>query len=325
MDVITFRPARSPAEWERAQAGLPGMTAFHRHGFLQAVAPALGCRFVPLLARWRGRPVGVAPLLVKRLGPACTVNWVPFPYLGPLVPPSLLSAALSALAREGRRRRALNHQQSFAHPVAAEAAPGFVSSVERTFVTALSGRTDEDLLSVMQRGRRQQILRAQAAGLQVCPAQRDDIRLLASWAGRIFTAQDLPPAYCLDAYERVYDALRGVPGTVFLSARAGGRTVAVDLSFVHGRTAFGWQAATAGGPEAELAKVLLSWHALVRARDAGAAEFDFVGAPTEGIADYKRRFGAAERRYTVLRRQATLHRKAQSALSWARALPGPRA
>jgi hypothetical protein len=61
---------------------------------------------------------------------------------------------------------------------------------------------------------------------------------------------------------------------------------------------------------------------LLWARDAGVAEFDLVGAPNEGIATYKSRFGAHERSYTVLLRQAPPHRAALSALTRSRAVIG---
>jgi hypothetical protein len=112
----------------------------------------------------------MAPLLVKRLGPFCTMNWAPFPYLGPLVPPALLPATLSALRREARRRRAVGHQQSFSYRITDAPLGGFGRATDRSFVIPLSNRSNEDLLAAMHKNRRQEIRRARRAGFEVGPA-----------------------------------------------------------------------------------------------------------------------------------------------------------
>jgi CelD/BcsL family acetyltransferase involved in cellulose biosynthesis len=308
-------PLTSRGEWEDACSAFPDATAFHRYDFLQSVAPSLRCRFVPLQVFFRGQSVGVAPLLVKRLGPFCTINWVPFPYVGPLVPPALIPATLSALTLEARRRRALNHQQSFSRAIADRPTEGFTSITDRTFVIPLSGRSDEDLMAAMQRGRRQQIHRAQRAGFEVCPAETEDLRLMDVWARQVYAAQGLRPDYRAGTYERLFGALRNASGSVFQVARLNGRTVAVDILFLTARRAFGWQAAVDPSHQSDHPQALLTWCALLWARDAGAIEFDLTGAPNEGIATYKRRFGALERHYPVLQRQAGLHGTALWVLS----------
>jgi hypothetical protein len=318
---IKLTPPTSRGEWQDTCESFVNATAFHRYDFLESVAAPLGCEFVPLLVFFRGRPVGVAPLLVKQLGPFCTINWVPFPYLGPLVPPELIPATLAALRLEARRRRALNHQQSFSQMMSDREADRFTTSVDRTFVVPLSGRPDEDLLAAMHAKRRGDIRRAQRFGLEVCPAETEDFVLMDIWNNQLYAARGLPAQYPPGTYERLFRALRNARGSLFSAARFSGRTVAVQIAFSTARCAFGWQVGVDPSYRSKYPEDLLIWHALQWARDAGAIEFDLVGAPSEGIAIYKRRFGALERRYTVLQTQARSHRIAVAASTHVGAAP----
>ena len=312
---VTLAPVKSRSDWDACCATFPGATAFHQYDFLETVAPLLSCSFVPLVVFSRGQSVGLAPLLVKKLGPFCTINWVPFPYLGPLAPPELLPGTLRALRQEARRRRALNHQQSFSAHVSDGGGGGFTAAADRTFVIPLGGRSDQDLLAAMNRYRRRDIGRAQRSGCAVGPAETGDFALMDVWAGQLYAAQGMPPMYPAGTYKRLFHVLRDAPGSVFSAARLGGQTVAVLIVLSTARSAFAWQGATDPSHRSEYAMDLLFWHAMVQAREAGAQEFDFVGAPNEGIALYKSRFGATERHYTVLQCQAKVHSIAMKARS----------
>ena len=319
-EEVLLAAASSAAEWDQACTAAPGATVFHSYEFLQSVAPPLQCRFVPLLVLHRGRPAGAAPLLIKRLGPFSTINWVPFPYLGPLVPEPLVPATLRALRAEARRRRALNHQQSFCRAIGESGADGFAARGECTFVVPLSGRSDEDLLAAMHNGHRWQIRRARRAGFEVRPAEPGDFRLMDTWLDQMYADRGMRNGYPPGTALRVFQGLTASSFSFSQAARVGERTVAVQLTLADSRQALGWQIAVDPEFRAERPQALLVWRALQHARDLAIAEFDMVGAPNEGIATYKRRFGARERSYTVLRRQAGVHRMAHSAagrLGWA--------
>jgi CelD/BcsL family acetyltransferase involved in cellulose biosynthesis len=311
---VTLAPLKSPGDWDAACATFPGATAFHQYDFLEAVAPALHCSFVPLVVFSAGEPAGLAPLLVKQLGPFCTINWVPFPHLGPLVPAELLPGTLRALRREARRRRALNHQQSFAGQVNELGPDGFTAATDRTFVIPVNGRSDDELLAAMHPSRRRDIGRAQRAGFEVGAAQVDDFALMDVWLGQLYAARGMPSMYPAGTLARLFRALKDAPGSVFSSARLGEQTVAVHVAFATARSGFGLQMAVDPAYRSKCPLDLLIWRALVGARDAGVAEYDLVGAPNQGIAVYKSRFGAVERRYTVLNRRARVHQLATRAL-----------
>jgi CelD/BcsL family acetyltransferase involved in cellulose biosynthesis len=312
---VSLEPLASQRDWDDACAALPGATAFHRYDFLELVAPSVRCRFVPLQVVVKGQIAGIAPLMVKRLGPACTINWVPFPYLGPLVPSALLPATLSALRREGRRRRAIAHQQSFPHLIADGLDSDFAATSARTFVISLSGRSDADLLSAMQKKRREELRRAERAGYEVRSAERQDFRQVDDWIGQMYATQGIRDTYRRGTCERVFAALGERPGSLFHAARLGGQTVGMAATLWAGQSAFGWQVAIDPAHRSRHPQAVLTWSALRSARDAGLAEFDLVGSPSEGIAAYKRRFGAVERHYTVLCAQAAVRRAALTMLA----------
>lgn len=72
-------------------------------------------------------------------------------------------------------------------------------------------------------------------------------------------------------------------------AHRGGTAEAGLLVLTDGRTAHYWLAGSTPGPS----MTVLLGHVLGQLRDEGVAYFDFVGANTPSIAEFKRRFGAA--------------------------------
>jgi CelD/BcsL family acetyltransferase involved in cellulose biosynthesis len=241
------------------------------------------------------------------------------------VPPALLPVTVSALRHEARRRRAIAQQQSFSFLMPGRPADGFASAPDRTFVISLRNRSDEDLLATMHRQRRQAIRRAERAGIEVGPARQQDFRHVDAWIWQAFAAQGLRgSSYRPGTCERVFAALGGTPGSVFHAARLGGRTVGMAAILATERRAFFWQVAIDPSHRSEHPQALLTWCALRWAREAGMAEFDMVGAPTEGIATYKHRFGAVERHYTVLSTQLAARQVALTMASRMRRGPARR-
>ncbi len=267
-------------------------TAFHRYDFLSAVAPSLQCAFVPLVVYSGSQKVGVAPLLVRRYGPFCAINSGPLPYLGPLVPAALIPATLAALTAEARRRRALDHYQFFSPDDSPSPADGFRVHVDRTFVIPLRDRSDEDLLKAMNQGRRRELRQAERIGMRVSAAERADFQLMDAWNRQLYAVQGLRPVFPAGTYERVFTALSGTPGSSFYAARVDGRTVGVQVNLEASGRVFAWQYATDKSFKPCSPQSILMWHTAVQARDAGISELDLLGAPNDGIATYKSRWGA---------------------------------
>ncbi|HXW44358.1 MAG TPA: GNAT family N-acetyltransferase [Streptosporangiaceae bacterium] len=298
----------SKADWDEVLAAHPGATAFHRYEFLECVATLLRCTFEPLVIMQGTDRAGVAPLVVRKVGPLCTLNWMPFPYLGPLTSESLLPAVVSLLATEGTVRGAIHHQQGFADLVPDGVAGKFNPGTDLTFVVPLDGRSDEALLAAMTRNGRWEISRARRDGVQVYPAEHADFLLMDRWSQAIYARQGLPPKYPAGAYERLFDTMGGRAGSHFHAARLDGKTIAVNMGFSIGNRSFDWQMATDPAHRKACPQALLLWSHLTAARDRGDTYFDLGGAPTDGIAVYKRNFGAVERHYTVLSRHSVIGR-----------------
>lgn len=318
-EKVQLEPIDSRVDWESLCENYPEATAFHRYDFLEVIASAIQCRFVPLAISFRGTKVGVAPLLLKQLGPFCTINWAPFPYLGPLVPSALVPATLSALTKEAARRRALNHQESFPHTIIAAGLSSFTAHNDRTFVVPLKDRSDEDLMAAMHPGRRSEIRKAQRSGFEICTSVAEDFRSMDIWNEQVYAAQGMPPAYAPGTYNRVFQALRSARGVSFSSARLNGNLVGVQIYIATSRRDFMWQCGT--DPAYKSAQALLMWRRFIEARDDGLSEVDLVGTPNEGIAHYKKRFGAVERHYSVMQSQARSYQLALSAIAGVKNFP----
>ncbi len=97
---LRLTPVDRAERWTAAcaAAGQP-VTAFHTWGWLHAGAAMTGARFVPLVLTSGDTDLGVVPVLIRRHGPFATVDCVPFPYCGPLVPAEVLPACLDLLTR----------------------------------------------------------------------------------------------------------------------------------------------------------------------------------------------------------------------------------
>jgi len=307
-EAVELVPSVSRADWRKLCDRHPDSTVFHSHDFLEAVSGSLRCELHSLGVVWRDDIVGVAPVLLKRLGPFSTINWIPFPYLGPLVPRPLVGATLDALVGFAKTRRCLNHQQSFA----VEHCPydgRFEHRSDRTFVIDVR-RTDEELRRAMHRKVRLQVRRAEDFGFEVAASTPEDLQLMEEWASGLFSARGMTWPYGLGVCGAVSSALGKSRYSLFESARYEGRLVAASIFLATRTTAFGWQIAVDPAFKARYPQALLIWRAAQWARGLELAQLDLVGAPTNGIAEYKSRWGAEERRFSVMRMQARTYRLA---------------
>jgi CelD/BcsL family acetyltransferase involved in cellulose biosynthesis len=299
---IALGPTTSPEDWDALVAANGGCW-FQRYHWLTTMADVLGLDFHALTVHADGQPVGVAPMLVKRIGPVRTVNWVPFPYVGPLVPRAVLPDLLPLLAAWERRRRTVRSQHVLMSTMDHE------DDQDRTFVVDLRDQTEDSLLRRVEPKRRAKIRRAATQGVLVRPATPAEIRcFLPAWSTATFAAQGLPAPYPAAGYDTVWTRFKDSPDARFSTALLDGAPVCVQVSFAGAPRAVAWVMANAGTPQASLAQPLLYWDTIIWALHQGCAEFDLVGAPTDGVARYKRDWGAREVRYSVLRRQSPIHR-----------------
>jgi CelD/BcsL family acetyltransferase involved in cellulose biosynthesis len=304
--TLTLGSTTSAQEWDALVADNGGCF-FQRYRWLTTMADVLGLDFHGLTVSVADRPVGVAPMLVKRLGPARTMNWLPFPYVGPLVPADVLPELLPRLRAWERRNRGVRSQHVLMSTV--DQVLCYTPQRDRTFVVDLRDQDEDSLLRRVEPKRRAKIRRAMTHGVVVRPATEDEIQdLLPAWSRHTFAGQGLPAPYPAAGYAAVWQGFRTSPDARFSTASVDNEPVCAQISFAGAPRAVAWVMANAGTAAASLAQPLLYWDTITWALHQGCAEFDLVGAPTDGVARYKRDWGAREEHYSVLRRQSRIHR-----------------
>jgi hypothetical protein len=317
---VSLSPVRSRGEWD-ALAAQYGGTFFHRHLFLETMAAGLGLTLDLRIATVDGSPIGAVPLLLKRLGPLTTVNWLPFPYVGPLVPDDALRGTLAALSAYERSVRCVRAQHILM-TTSTDAFDGYHASLDRTFVIQVAGRSNDDLLKAMSSGRRSAVRRAERAGVRYRHATRDEVtRLLPALFGRPFERQGLPAPYSAECFRLTWEQFADNPEVLFQTADLDGEAIAVQISLAGADRGLGWVMGRVDNPIASDSFVGMCWHTWQWARDQGCREYDLVGAPNEGIAAFKRTLGTQEQRYTVLQHQARAHKAAMHVLRRVHAAP----
>lgn len=133
--------------------------------------------------------------------------------------------------------------------------------------------------------------------------------LLSDWSAAIFKDQGLPPPYPAACYRAVWSRFSGGEQARFVTASIDRRPVCVLVSFAAEHRAVAWTlAGDRSGKQYSLAVPLMYWDSICWALRTDCAELDLVGAPTEGVARYKRKWAVEERTYSVLRRQSSAHR-----------------
>jgi hypothetical protein len=306
------------ADWQACLATLPGATPFHTWDWLQIMAAALSWHFIRLGFYQADTLVGLAPLLVKQVGPYKNANWTPFPYLGPLMPIEQSRAALQALDAYQRRNGISRIQLGFAPHAGMEEAhlwlAGYSVHIDTTMIIELAGRTEADLLAGMSAKRRGRIRRAQRAGVTVRAAREDEIRTdLNAMLEEVFSRQDLPVPYPAATTGLMWERYHADPRVRMTAACYEGEAVAFSISIGDGVRANSWLAAGSDRLRNYNPLALLYWEDILWAARSGYQEYDLVGNPNPGIADYKRQFGAVERAYPVARRENS------RIMAWARA------
>jgi hypothetical protein len=309
---LRLHPSGDDSAWDDVVSKHPDGTAFHLSGFLRTASTLLGRRVDLLMAEADGEVVGVVPLLIRAVGPAVAVNYrPPFPYLGPLLPPECSLGAVVAAVRRAVRPRTLVHLgvQSTS-PIPVPAGRGWQGDDYESAIVPVGGKDDDELLGQMARTQRNTVLRAAEQGLTAGPATREEIDRLTAWAGATMVRQGLRPRWPAGTHLRLFDALAPTGVAHATAVHRDGDLLAVSLDMLVGGRLIGWEIGISEEGRALGASSLLINAVLRSARDNGAVEVDLLGAPTPGVARYKRSLGAEIR--------------PRSAVSWSsRLLPSP--
>ncbi|MCW2534316.1 MAG: Methicillin resistance protein [Modestobacter sp.] len=292
--TVTLEPTGDPVRWAAAaQASGQPMTPFSNHGFLGLASGMTGTEFVPLVVRADGVDVGIAPWLARRRGPVTTVNAVPFPYTGPLVPAHLMAGTLVALRRRGRRERAVRQDFGLAPTTAVDAVDltgtGFEARLDHTYLVDTS-RTEEELYGALTAPARTSLRRIERDGVAVVPSGHDGQTL-----GRVVdaagTARGLDPGYGA-GFPPPIGALEATGlGVHWTVAKRDDVELGSLLSISSGEVVVLWQGGLLPEHRATRANVLLYWDAVLWAHRHGARTVDLAGVPDAGVARFKSQFG----------------------------------
>jgi hypothetical protein len=281
------------AAWERLLAGSPQATACSDLRFAARVEAALGLP-VQVAAVWEGDALRAgAVLFEKRVGPYRAAALPPLvQYVTPLLdaPPretdihhhrSVLDALLAAVAE------AFDQAQFVLHPSLDDAralqwngwavAPAYTYRIDLSTGAVTSGwssnpkrtwKNERDAFEIVEGAGWTSEAAALVEASHARQGESMGVEPAAAWA----LARGLAEVGLVRTFV----------------ARREGRAEAGLLVLSDGRTAHYWLAGSVPGP----AMTVLLGHVLGQLRADGVAWFDFAGANTPSIAEFKRRFGA---------------------------------
>ena len=283
-------PAVRPA-WERLLAASPQATAYSHPAFGSAIEEALGLP-VWLAAVWEEDRLRAGVLLFeKRRGPFRAAA------LPPLVP--LVTPLLDAPLRETdvhHRRSSLDallgllpeafHQTTLVlHPSLADARPLLWAGwdAEPAYTYRL-GLRDQDPVTKGWSDTPKHTLKKEGHEFEITEGEVEPAVALVE---RSHERQEHALGVGAGALGALARSLEEAGLLRVFVARRGGTAEAGLLVLTDGRTAHYWIAGSVPGP----AMTVLTGRVLERMRDDGVAYFDFVGANTPSIAEFKRKFG----------------------------------
>lgn len=296
--------------WQECLAAQSGATPFHEWPWLRVMAGALHCHFLPLGFYQDADLVGLLPLLVRQRGPYKSANWVPFPYLGPLVPTALLPASLRALDDYQRGNGIGLMQLGFAPHAAIAAADlltdGYSTRTDATMIVPLAGRTEAEVWAGLEGRGRGSVRKAQKEGVRVEQAtEREITRELPAILREVFARRGQPAPYDEAALRALWAQYHDDPCARLVTAHYAGEAAAVLISLRDQQRAY----LCIGGGRFRHRQInpnaLLYWDAICWARAAGCAAIDMVGNPEDGIAKFKASFGSVTTPYVVANRESS--------------------
>lgn len=305
--MLTLEVCETPARFlAAASASGQPVPAFLHPRFLHLAARTTRRTLRPLVVRYRGSDVGVAPWLENRKGPVATVNRVPFPYAGPLVPPELLGATLEQLRSRGLRRGVAAQEHEFSPTVQVDDAALVVGTHdelvhEDTYVVSTAGTSEEIDGRIDTRSMRQ-IRKAAREGVETVELTDDVLatRALDATLDSIYADKPHSSGY----REPLGIVPRQLVGegldAQWLVAVRGGVTLGCLLSVAYQDSSIAWLGGVIKEHRDTRANLLLYRSAIHWAARVGAAGLDLSGNPTPQIRRFKKQFGGTLMPYPKL-------------------------
>lgn len=296
--MLTLEVCETPARYLAAAtaSGQP-VPAFLHPRFLHLAARTTHRTLRPLVVRYRSTDVGVAPWLENRKGPVATVNQVPFPYAGPLVPPELLAATLEQLRSRGLRRGVAVQEHEFSPTTEVDDAALAVGEHdelvhEDTYVISTAGTPEEIDRRIDKRSMRQ-LRKAAREGVETVELTDDalapralDLTLDSIYADKSHSSGYRDPLGVLPR-ELVGEGL----DAQWLVAVRDGVTLGCLLSVAYQDSSIAWLGGVIKEHRNTQANLLLYRSAIGWAARVGATGLDLSGNPTPQIRAFKKQFG----------------------------------
>lgn len=301
---LSLREADDAGQWDGVLAAFPAATPFHLAAFLTTSGRLLGLGVHLTLAEVDGVVVGAVPLLVRQRGPFLQVNHhLPFPYLGPLLRPGVaLDEVVDAIRRFLAPRSVLQMGMQFEGRVALPDGSGW--SHEDDYTSAyvpLAGLDDDALLERLTKNQRTSYRQGLRNGVVFSEATGDDLAgNLSRWGNEVLARQGVAPRWPVDAQLELHEQLAAAGNSFAYAVRRDDELLGVSISLQLNGRGIGWEMGMSDAGRKARAAPVLHVGCMREARDVGAVELDLLGAPTEGIAHYKRSLGAEFRPRTVL-------------------------
>jgi CelD/BcsL family acetyltransferase involved in cellulose biosynthesis len=303
----TVERTTNAARWAAAcrASGQP-ISPFHSYAWLDLAASMTKTVFTALVVRSDGSDVGVAPWLSRSRGPVSTVNWMPFPYVGPLVPPETLDATLRRLRWRALRERAVVQQFQFGPGTRLSEPPGGSSPFQaRQDFTWLidTTQTEDALWAKLDKTSRKKIRHLEREGVYI-DSCRDGGAILARVLEGVFARRNLRSPYPSNFPPALAELNRGGLQAHWSVAVKDEVEIGSLLTLMFDGIAVAWVGGVLPEHQATNANVLLYWEMIQWACAQGARSLDLVGIPDPGIDRFKSQFGGSRVGYTVLTKWA---------------------
>ncbi|WP_370095386.1 GNAT family N-acetyltransferase [Streptacidiphilus sp. MAP12-20] len=305
--LISLIPTDDPGRWADAcRRSGQTVTPFHTYEWLSQAARMTATEFTPIIVRAGDEDVGVVPWLSRRRGPLAVVNWLPFPYVGPLVPQSLIGSCLTVLRGHALRKRAAVTQLSFPPRTEFSAeditARGFELHFDETYIIDTS-QDEEELWAGLHKKCRRNTRRAESLGVTIHQSGQA-AKVLARVVDAAFARTRGKSGYVGDFPPMSSTFTDGALAVHWTVATYQGIDVGTLVTLLHHDYATCWMGGVLPEYRSSQANMLLHWDAIRWARRSGASSLDLVGVPNERIRNIKRQYGGSLYTYPVLQRMA---------------------
>jgi hypothetical protein len=300
--AIEFERAHDGRRWGELVDASPGATSFHDWDWLHLMASVFDYRLVPLIVTHDGRAIGVFPILMKHsVLPRAAEP--PFPYVGPLVPPELLTPTLRAF-RHWQMTHGLPFVRfDFGPLLAAEMQQALSQGpvewkADRSIVVDLEGHTPATLVARMRDNPKKSLRKAERNGVVVRQSLPGELSvLLPRILHEAYTSHGVQSPYPDHAGARIEEWAAGRDDVYIGTALVHGEAAGVMVGLGSHSTAMAWVGGALREFRAANPNTLLYYDLILWALERGHPALDLVGYVDDRVAQFKMSLGGVERPY----------------------------